>query len=96
MSVKPDVTFHFRFRWHLLAFLFSLHFFLRPISPDEPDGTAQLVSVLQRDGFNWEGPGKPSRKKLYVFIVKHAFKEIVSENESLLWIVYIVTNYIQM
>lgn len=84
MSVKPDVTFHFRFRWHLLASLLSLHFFLRPISPDEPDGTAQLASAFQLDGFNWEGPGKPSRGKLRVFIVKRAFKEIVGENESLL------------
>lgn len=109
MYVKPDVTFHFRFRHRFASRTFfplpppppltllSLHFFLRPISPSEPDAARRSLpqTLLQRDGFNWEkkekrfAPAHCTGKKIaYIYSLQvRAFEEIVSAKRSVVIII---------
>lgn len=56
MSVKPDVTFHFRFRWHLLASLFSRSIFsyarfpwLSPTARHSLPRPSDVMDLIGRD-----------------------------------------------
>jgi len=86
MSVKPDVTFHFRFRRHLLVSLSSRSIFsyarFPRINPTVRHSLSRPSDVMDLIGKDQEN-GSPPKGKLPIFIVKLS-KEIVSENELLL------------